>query len=56
MTVFTPSATTEPRLAAELDARAVKRAPAFAGLPAARGLYDPRKEHDACGVGGFIVA
>jgi len=26
----------------------------YAGQPAARGLYDPRHEHDACGV-GFVV-
>ncbi|MFN6941082.1 MAG: hypothetical protein ACK4OG_03700, partial [Parvibaculum sp.] len=25
-----------------------------AGLPAAQGLYDPRNEHDACGI-GFIA-
>ncbi|MFM7075994.1 MAG: glutamate synthase central domain-containing protein, partial [Planctomycetaceae bacterium] len=29
-------------------------APRSPGLPAARGLYDPANEHDACGV-GFIV-
>ena len=26
----------------------------MSGLPAAQGLYDPRYEHDACGV-GFVV-
>src|SRR4051794_7804433 len=26
----------------------------FASAPAAAGLYDPRNEHDACGV-GFVV-
>src|SRR5438552_12524291 len=26
----------------------------FSALPAAKGLYDPRFEHDACGV-GFVV-
>src|ERR1700756_2463259 len=26
----------------------------IAGLPSKRGLYDPRFEHDACGV-GFVV-
>src|ERR671933_762394 len=25
-----------------------------AGMPSAQGLYDPRHEHDACGV-GFVV-
>ena len=52
MTHITPSATTELRSAAQLDARSVKRA-AY-GLPARQGLYDPRNEHDACGV-GFIA-
>ena len=54
MTDLTPSATPGYRPAAQTDARAVKRAPAFSGLPSARGLYDPRNEHDACGV-GFIA-
>lgn len=26
----------------------------YAGLPAAQGLYDPRNEHDACGI-GFVA-
>src|SRR5687767_10833554 len=30
------------------------RSPAPPGLPAAQGLYDPRFEHDSCGV-GFLV-
>ena len=51
MTDITPSATTELRSAAQLDARSVKRAAgalgARTGLPAAQGLYDPRNEHDA---------
>src|SRR5690606_16630953 len=33
---------------------AVKRAGGAAGLPPPQGLYDPRNEHDACGV-GFIA-
>ncbi|MGH9328607.1 MAG: glutamate synthase large subunit [Terriglobia bacterium] len=31
------------------------RAPTSAGLPAAQGLYDPRNEHDACGI-GFVAS
>ena len=31
-----------------------KRSLPFSSLPEARGLYDPRFEHDACGV-GFVV-
>jgi glutamate synthase (NADPH/NADH) large chain len=56
MTDSTPSATTQPCPAAGRDARAAKRAvlPIPGGLPDARGLYDPRNEHDACGV-GFIA-
>ncbi|WP_127600263.1 glutamate synthase large subunit [Nitratireductor alexandrii] len=56
MTDSTPSATTQPCLAAGRDARAAKRAvlPIPGGLPDARGLYDPRNEHDSCGV-GFIA-
>ncbi|MFN3547743.1 MAG: glutamate synthase large subunit [Mesorhizobium sp.] len=52
MTDISPSATTELRSAGQLDARSVKRA--VSSLPAAQGLYDPRNEHDACGV-GFIA-
>ena len=50
MTRTTPSPTATP------DARSgTKRVRAAkAGLPAAQGLYDPRHEHDACGV-GFIA-
>ena len=51
MTEMTPSATTEPELAAQTKAAAVKRRHR---LPVAQGLYDPRNEHDACGV-GFIA-
>ncbi len=55
MTEMTPSATTELRSAAQTEARAVKRTGSkTTGLPTARGLYDPRNEHDACGV-GFIA-
>ena len=32
----------------------MKDAGLYAGQPAAQGLYDPRHEHDACGV-GFVV-
>ena len=49
MTILTPSVATE---AAEQN-RAAKTAKTF-GLPEAQGLYDPRNEHDACGV-GFIA-
>jgi hypothetical protein len=46
MTDRTPSATTGTNPAVQTKAAAVKAAPA--------GLYDPRNEHDACGV-GFIA-
>ncbi|GAB1583036.1 glutamate synthase large subunit [Phyllobacterium phragmitis] len=60
MTELTPSATTE--LGQGVQNRAVKTAktsrtpktPISTGLPARQGLYDPRNEHDACGV-GFIA-
>ena len=29
--------------------------PAQSGLPPAQGLYDPRHEHDACGI-GFVAS
>ncbi|PHP67229.1 glutamate synthase large subunit [Zhengella mangrovi] len=51
MTDKTPSATTGFDAAAQTKAAAAKTRP---GLPSARGLYDPRNEHDACGV-GFIA-
>ncbi|MCB1381365.1 MAG: glutamate synthase subunit alpha, partial [Notoacmeibacter sp.] len=55
MTDLTPSVTTGIDAAAQTKARAGKTRDAFnAGLPAAQGLYDPRNEHDACGV-GFIA-
>ena len=50
MTDMTPSLATLRAPAGEL-----KTAPAMArALPARQGLYDPRNEHDSCGV-GFIV-
>lgn len=61
MTEVTPSATNGP--AAQTKAPAVKNPSIATGLTrigrtptgfAAHGLYDPRNEHDACGV-GFIV-
>jgi len=60
MTELTPSVTTE--LQQAVQNRAVKTAKTSrtlrrttpAGFPARQGLYDPRNEHDACGV-GFIA-
>ncbi|YBV96540.1 glutamate synthase large subunit [Phyllobacteriaceae bacterium JZ32] len=60
MTELTPSVTTE--LGQGVQNRVVKTAktsrtpktPISTGLPARQGLYDPRNEHDACGV-GFIA-
>ena len=54
MTDLTPSETTVPMPAAQGKTAVVKTAATTFGLPAARGLYDPRNEHDACGV-GFIA-
>ncbi len=31
------------------------RATTYSGLPPAQGLYDPRNEHDACGM-GFVAS
>ncbi len=57
MTELAPSATTE-LPAVQTKAAAVKNpirtTSTLAGLPAAQGLYDPRNEHDSCGV-GFIA-
>ncbi|RFC67608.1 MULTISPECIES: glutamate synthase large subunit [Mesorhizobium] len=53
MTDMTPSAVTEQKLAAQTNAATVKNT-TIPGLPTKRGLYDPRNEHDACGV-GFIA-
>ena len=50
MTDMTASVTTGLAPAAHTNASAVKRV----GAPLAQGLYDPRNEHDACGV-GFIA-
>ncbi len=52
MTILTPSVATE-SIPAEQN-RAAKTGKA-AGLPFAQGLYDPRNEHDACGV-GFVAS
>ncbi len=49
MTESTPSVTAQ-LLPGQSGNATVKRA----GMPAAQGLYDPRNEHDACGV-GFIA-
>jgi glutamate synthase (NADPH/NADH) large chain len=50
MTKATPSMTAAPK-----QSTGSKRVHATSsGLPSARGLYDPRNEHDACGV-GFIA-
>ena len=54
MTNLTPSETTEIIPAVQTKATAVKTAGRIPGLPGAQGLYDPRNEHDACGV-GFIA-
>ncbi len=58
MTATAPSATTALSPAAQTEAAAVKRVclhhDGMSGLPSARGLYDPRREHDSCGV-GFIA-
>jgi glutamate synthase (NADPH/NADH) large chain len=51
MSVKAPSVATEIATAVQTKAVAVKNP---SGLPAAQGLYDPRNEHDACGV-GFIA-
>ena len=55
MTEVTPSVTTGLVPAVQTKAAAVKTAlRGDFGLPAPQGLYDPRNEHDACGV-GFIA-
>ncbi|MFC0207385.1 glutamate synthase large subunit [Chelativorans intermedius] len=54
MTELTPSVPTGQVPAMRARTAAVKRAGAPAGLPAAQGLYDPAREHDACGV-GFVA-
>ena len=54
MTDQTPSVTTGQTPAAQTKAAAVKTGSPIGRLPEARGLYDPRNEHDSCGV-GFIA-
>jgi len=54
MTDPTPSVTTALTAAAQAKAAATKTASATFGLPGRQGLYDPRNEHDACGV-GFVA-
>ncbi|WP_309084798.1 glutamate synthase large subunit [Chelativorans sp.] len=53
MTELTPSVSTGLLPAVQAGAAAVKRT-AHGGMPDARGLYDPSREHDACGV-GFVA-
>ncbi|MBX3598082.1 MAG: glutamate synthase large subunit [Rhizobiaceae bacterium] len=53
MTEMTPSAVTERNLTAQNEATRIKNTD-LPGLPRKQGLYDPRNEHDACGV-GFIA-
>ncbi|MEA3533593.1 glutamate synthase large subunit [Rhizobium sp. CC-YZS058] len=52
MTQTTPSF--DAGLSADTATRAVATATIPAGIPAKQGLYDPRNEHDACGV-GFVA-
>ncbi|MET3661895.1 glutamate synthase large subunit [Aquamicrobium ahrensii] len=54
MTHVTPSVTTDFRPAAQTGAATIKRIANRGIPPSAQGLYDPRNEHDACGV-GFIA-
>jgi glutamate synthase (NADPH/NADH) large chain len=54
MTHVTPSVTTDFRPAAQTGAATTKRIANRGIPPSAQGLYDPRNEHDACGV-GFIA-
>ncbi len=51
MSIVTPSVAQD--LIQAVQTRAVKSTKTF-GLPHAQGLYDPRNEHDACGV-GFVA-
>src|SRR5262245_65440109 len=53
MTELTLSVTNGRELAAQTNIASAVKAAAFTPL-AGRGLYDPRNEHDACGV-GFIA-
>jgi len=52
MTDFTPSHDAELDLVRQTAT--VKSTPEFRGMPKKQGLYDPRNEHDACGV-GFVA-
>ncbi|WP_276120245.1 glutamate synthase large subunit [Pararhizobium qamdonense] len=52
MTDLTPSTVTGLNIARETAT--VETHTAFPGLPKKQGLYDPRNEHDACGV-GFVA-
>ena len=52
MTDLTPSTVTGLNIAREIAT--VETHTAFPGLPKKQGLYDPRNEHDACGV-GFVA-
>jgi len=52
MTDFTPSTVTGLNTARQTAT--VEKNTAFPGLPKKQGLYDPRNEHDACGV-GFVA-
>ncbi|KQZ86953.1 glutamate synthase [Mesorhizobium sp. Root157] len=54
MTDVTPSATTDFEPAVQIKAADVKRGAPGGSLPNAQGFYDPRNEHDSCGV-GFIA-
>ncbi|MGV1847509.1 MULTISPECIES: glutamate synthase large subunit [unclassified Rhizobium] len=53
MTNVTPSTTLSLAAAVETDA-SVKARHSMSALPRKQGLYDPRNEHDACGV-GFVA-
>ncbi len=52
MTDFTPSQ--DAKLDLVRQTATVERTPEFRGMPKKQGLYDPRNEHDACGV-GFVA-
>jgi glutamate synthase (NADPH) large chain len=54
MTEMTPSVTTGEMPAAQTKAATVERTATAPTWPQAQGLYDPRNEHDSCGV-GFIA-
>ncbi len=54
MTHVAPSVTTDFEPAVQTGAAGVEHAAPGGSLPHAQGLYDPRNEHDSCGV-GFIA-